>query len=961
MNMNRTYVNKPADGSSPGKLLLLACCWIFGLLGNSSLAQSYQWKSVQIQGGGFVTGIIYSPTQQNLVYARTDIGGAYRWDAANKVWLPLSDSFASGDDFGVVSMATDPSNPNRVYMATGLYTQSWGATGAVYSSTDKGATWTRSSLPIKLGGNENGRSAGERLQVDPNLGSTLFLGSSTDGLWKSTNYGSSWSKLGSFPVSSSPIGSGGISFVLFDKSSSASGTATKTIYVGVLQTGTNLYKSTDGGATWTAVSGQPTNLMPHQAARASNGIIYISYSDASGPNNVGGGAVWKLNPSSNAWTNISPPSGQGGYGGISVDAQNANHVIVSTLGRWWPRDEVFRTTDGGGSWTGLLTNATWDHTLAPYAATMNPHWLGDVEIDPFNANNAWFVTGYGVYNSNNLGASPANWIFQSKGLEETAALELISPPAGAPLMSALGDIDGFKHDNLDLSPAAGRLSPQYGTSPSIDFAQSVPAFMVRTYNNAGGKYGSYSTDGGSSWTAFPTAPSGISGGGNIAVSADGNRIVWAPGGASNLYYSTNFGTSWTASGGVPANLKPLSDRVNSQKFYAYDPVNGRIWVSTNGGASFSIQATALPAVPDYMAWSTRIRTVFGSEGDIWLANPNGVYRSTNSGTSFTQVGSVQNATAVAFGKAAPDKTYPAVFIVGTVNGTSGFYRSDDGGATWTRINDAQHQYGTVTTITADPRVYGRLYLGGTGRGIIYGDIQNTAPVVSGSTYRIIARHSNQVMDVVAASTADGAQVDQWPGNGGANQRWVVVANGAGYYALNASHSGKNLDISGFSQDDGARVQQWIAGVGTNQQFQLIDAGDGYFQIKARHSGKCLDVASASTANGALIQQWACNNGTNQQFRFEPVSAASGSRMSILDSRELDAMENAVVFPNPSSQLFEIKASSDFQYEIFDQTGRRVESGRGKEGSLVGRKLHSGPHVLRLQIGRASKAIKIVKH
>ena len=389
-------------------------------------------------GGGFVTGIIYSPTQQNLIYARTDIGGAYRWDAANKIWIPLSDSFASSDDYGVVSMATDPSNPNRVYMATGLYTQSWGATGAVYSSTDKGATWARNSLSIKLGGNENGRSAGERLQVDPNLGSILFLGSSTDGLWKSTNYGTSWSKVSSFPVGSSPVGSGGISFVLFDKSSSSSGTATKTIYVGVMQTGTNLYKSTDGGATWTAVSGQPTNLMPHQAARASSGIIYLSYSDASGPNNVGAGAVWKLNPASNAWTNISPPAGQGGYGGISVDAQNANHVIVSTLGRWWPRDEVLRTTDGGSNWTGLLTNATWDHTLAPYAASMNPHWLGDVEIDPFNAGNAWFVTGYGVYNSNNLGASPANWIFQNKGLEETAALELISPPSGAPLLSALG-------------------------------------------------------------------------------------------------------------------------------------------------------------------------------------------------------------------------------------------------------------------------------------------------------------------------------------------------------------------------------------------------------------------------------------------------------------------------------------------------------------------------------------------
>ncbi len=702
---------------------ILACFWLTGLLPSTLKAQTYQWKNVQINGGGYVTGIIYSPTEQNLVYARTDIGGAYRWDATNKVWIPLSDSFALGNDFGVVSLATDPSDPNRVYMATGLYTQSWGQTGALYSSTDKGDTWTRYSLSIKLGGNEDGRAAGERLQVDPNKGSILFLGSSTDGLWKSSNYGSTWNKVSSFPVTTSPIGSGGISFVLFDKSSSSSGNATSTIYVGAMQTGTNnLFKSTDGGTSWTAVPDQPVNLMPRQAALASNGMIYFAYSDNSGPNNVGAGAVWKLNPGNNSWTDVSPPAGQGGYGGISVDAQNANHLIVCTLGRWWPGDAVFRTTDGGANWTDLLADATWDHSLAPYAEASNPHWIGDVDIDPFNSDNAWFVTGYGIYNSNNLTASPTNWIFQNRGLEETATTELISPPSGAPLLSTLGDQDGFKHDNLDVSPAAGR-STLYGTNTSIDFAEALPTFMARTYNNAAGNYGSYSTDGGDSWTAFSSIPSGTTGGGNIAISADGDRIVWAPQGASTLYYSINKGASWTAaSGGIPAELKPVSDRVNSQKFYVYDAVNGNVWVSTDGGVSFSVQASGLPTVYGYQAWQTRIRTVFGVEGDIWLANLYGLYRSTNSGTSFTQVTNVQNAIAVSFGKSAPGETYPAVFIVGTVNGTYGFYRSDDNGANWVRINDDKHQYGTVSIITGDPRVYGRLYLGGNGRGIIYGDI-----------------------------------------------------------------------------------------------------------------------------------------------------------------------------------------------------------------------------------------------
>jgi hypothetical protein len=954
-NSSQAFDTKQKNKRKRKTWVVLIICWLAAVLPATMEAQTYQWKNVQIRGGGFVTGIIYSAAQQNLIYARTDIGGAYRWDAANKVWIPLSDAFANGDDYGVVSMAADPSNANRVYMATGMYTSSWAPTGAVYSSTDKGATWTRNSLSIKLGGNEDGRSAGERLQVDPNLGSILFLGSSTDGLWKSTNSGAAWSKVSSFPVSTSSIGSGGISFVLFDKSSSSSGTATKTIYVGVLQTGTNLYKSTDGGATWTAVPGQPVNLMPHQAARGSNGTIYISYSDNNGPNNVGAGAVWKLNPGNNTWTNISPPAGQGGYGGISVDAQNANHVIVSTLDRWSPRDEVYRSTDGGASWTALLANATWDHSLAPYAAGVNPHWLGDVDIDPFNSNNAWFVTGYGAYNSNNLAASQTNWIFQTNGLEENAANELISPPSGAPLLSALGDFDGYKHDNLDAPPA--NRSTQYGTNTSIDFAQSAPAFMVRAYNNAGGNYGSYSTDSGSSWTKFASIPSGTTKGANIAVSADGNRILWAPEGAAAVYYSIDRGSSWTASSGIPAGLKPVADRVNSQKFYAYDALNGRVYVSTNGGASFSIQATGLPTVPSYQLWLARIKTVFGVEGDIWLVNPSGVYHSTNSGTSFTQVSSAQNAKAVSFGKAASGKTYPAVYIVGNVNGTYGFYRSDDTGATWTRINDDQHQYGTVVTITGDPRVYGRLYFGGNGRGIIYADIQSSSSIVSGATYRVIARHSNQLMDVVGASTADGAQVDQWPNNGATNQQWVITSVGGGYYTFKAVHSGKNLDINGFSSADGAKVQQWTAGTGTNQQFQLIYMGGGYFQIKARHSGKCLDVANASTANGALIQQSTCGSQTNQQFRFELVSAP---RMTTEQPVEISEVETVSVFPNPSSRSFQIKAPSGFSYEIYDITGRKTESGQGKDGSKVGGTLKQGLYLIRLQIGAINKVIKVSK-
>src|SRR5579862_8118238 len=51
----------------------------------------YVWRNVQIVAGGFVPGILFSPVQKGLIYARTDMGGAYRWDPGPAQWIPLTD------------------------------------------------------------------------------------------------------------------------------------------------------------------------------------------------------------------------------------------------------------------------------------------------------------------------------------------------------------------------------------------------------------------------------------------------------------------------------------------------------------------------------------------------------------------------------------------------------------------------------------------------------------------------------------------------------------------------------------------------------------------------------------------------------------------------------------------------------------------------------------------------------
>ena len=135
------------------------------------------------------------------------------------------------------------------------------------------------------------------------------------------------------------------------------------------------------------------------------------------------------------------------------------------------------------------------------------------------------------------------------------------------------------------------------------------------------------------------------------------------------------------------------------------------------------------------------------------------------------------------------------------------------------------------------------------------------------TVPVVAAHSGKLLDVAAASTADGAAVIQWAGHGGDNQRWRLVPAADGAFTIVAVHSGKLLDVEAGSSADGARVIQWTAHGGPNQLWRTVPVGDGEFNIVAVHSGKLLDVSAASGADGAEIVQWPSHGGANQRWRL----------------------------------------------------------------------------------------------
>jgi len=730
------------------------------------------YTSVKWGGGGYVTGLIYHPTSANVMYARTDIGGAYRWNNSNGSWTPITDGigFNEGEHqyHGIESIGLDPTNDNRVYMVAGLYSHEWDGTpinGRIYVSGDRGNTWSHYELPFPVGGNEDSRAIGERLKLDPTNPSTMFYASRTAGLWKSSDSGQTWTQtsLSSKVLSGTEIKAlgapVGVEQIIFDNSNVGGGATTWNMYAAIapdyVQAAgltSTLYKSQNGGFSWTPVS-VPAAVagyyVPH-VVRATDGMYYVVFNKNTGQGAGGPGYLYKFGGVSGneSWTLLSSTTA-GGYGGVSVFGTGSTaRIALAVTGTWTSTSPVVQLSDnGGGTWREIAGGM--QHWGGQFWG-----WVDDIEIDPANRDHIMHVTGGGVWETWDASSATPSWDFPNNNLEETATLAIVTPPAGASykFVNSAGDIGTWVQTDLAAKPTKSPLA-DWTNGNTADLLWSDPNYIVGAGLNhtttPKTAFGFWSGDGGNSWSNFATLPAGAAANtgstGNIVVTTR-NNLVWAPPN-SVPSYTTNNGASWTATNlpalagvGVDRGYRLATDRKNPNKVYAYDSggeywgsVAGKVYVSTDAGHTFTLSQGSVSAnlVPNNWVHTSMVVNP-NVEGDIWLADGTAVYHSTNSGATWTKLngfatvgtngaaGQLFGASTIALGKAQTGASYSAaVYVVGTRNGVWGVYQSDDGGATWTRFNNDTHQYGGIGVMAGDWNTYGRIYFSGTGRGLIY--------------------------------------------------------------------------------------------------------------------------------------------------------------------------------------------------------------------------------------------------
>lgn len=159
----------------------------------------------------------------------------------------------------------------------------------------------------------------------------------------------------------------------------------------------------------------------------------------------------------------------------------------------------------------------------------------------------------------------------------------------------------------------------------------------------------------------------------------------------------------------------------------------------------------------------------------------------------------------------------------------------------------------------------------------------TASFEDGAYVIGMASGASAVLDVEAASTEDGAQIQIYEANNSVAQAYAVKYDEwSGYYYIVSYASGKALTVAG-SDANGTPVQLYGFTGSSEQLWTIVKNGDGTFALKSAFGGRVLDVLAGSTANGAKVQIYEGNGTIAQAFRLIATTPVyNGGRFEIVN-------------------------------------------------------------------------------
>jgi photosystem II stability/assembly factor-like uncharacterized protein len=716
------------------------------------------WRQGKMGAGGFVSGIDIHPSGQ-LMVARTDVGGAYKWNEAKAKWVQLASTERLPENTlgffeydGVSSIVSAPSDMTRLYMAF---------CGRIFASDDTGESWRTGTLQgmerLHMEPNARvGRMQGERLAVDPVNRDIAFYGTNKDGLWKTRDGGKSWSRI---PLETVPAGvpaqpknkraapeHPGIGSVLFDPSTSKDG---KTHRLLATVWGTGVFESTDAGESWQQTGPELGLTSVESAAIANDGTYVIAQRD--------GKNAFKYQ--NGEWQQFKLPRNEGWIEAV-IKPSDSNIIFLFGPGVIGYARQL-RSTDGGETWT-QIAHKTLIAEDVPWLAKEAFFSTGAIRFDA-KKDRLWIAQGVGVwYSDNALTEKEITWHSQSAGIEELVVNEVLVPEPGQPVI-ANWDRAIIKSEDVNQYPKTWGPVEEFGSAWDIDMMASNPRSMVGIFqgqaNNphAGVGLSGYSDDGGRTWTPFKFEqfPFDVHDPyvwvyGNIAVSSqDPNKIIWfTVGNEGRLLHTADRGKTWQDSK-FDEELKPgswnsvpyfykqalVADPLDGDGFYAFNWSNRNLYHSKDGGKSFQV----VGQVPSQLGnHHCKLRAVPGSSGHLFFTSGYNndkqsdeklgpLFESKDGGKTWSTVPSILKSIDIAFGAPKPGNKHPTYYVNGqatTPDGTDwGIFRSTDQGASWSKIASL-YPMGVskgLSNLAADPGIYGRIYLGSSGIGYFHGD------------------------------------------------------------------------------------------------------------------------------------------------------------------------------------------------------------------------------------------------